>query len=304
LQVFYCDHHEIPLPPGHKFPLSKYRLLRERLEQDRRFCFAPAPAASPETISLAHDPEYVRQFVQGTVQPSIMRRIGFPWSEGLLRRTLASAGGTMAAAEVALAQGISGTLAGGTHHAFRSEGSGFCVFNDVAIAIYWLRSRGVAHRFAVVDLDVHQGDGTAHFFQHDPDVFTLSLHGKNNFPFRKQRSMLDVELPDATTDGAYLAALASALPNVWEFAPELVFYLSGVDALAADRLGRLCLTLAGLKTRDARVLTEASRRHVPIAITLGGGYANPIELTVTAHANTFLLAAELYETRAGEPAIL
>jgi acetoin utilization deacetylase AcuC-like enzyme len=190
---------------------------------------------------------------------------------------------------------VGGTLAGGTHHAFRNEGSGFCVFNDVAIAVHWLRSSGEAQRFAIVDLDVHQGDGTAQFFEHDPDVFTLSLHGKNNFPFRKQRSKLDVELADGTEDEKYLSALDETLPRVWAFRPELVFYLSGVDALAGDRLGRLALTMAGMAARDKRVLTGACERHLPVVITLGGGYAEPIERTVEAHANTFRTAAAIFE---------
>src|SRR5258706_4695228 len=163
-----------------------------------------------------------------------MRRIGFPWSEGLVQRTLASAGGTLAATQDAVDTGFGGTLAGGTHHAFRSEGSGFCVFNDVAIAVYSLRACGRARRFAAVDLEVHQGDGTAHFFEHDPDVLTVSLHGANNFPFRKQRSKIDVELADRTGDEEYLRALDSVLPRVFDFAPEIVFYLSGVDSLASD----------------------------------------------------------------------
>jgi acetoin utilization deacetylase AcuC-like enzyme len=290
-QVFYCDHHEIPLPPAHKFPLRKYRMLREILQCDPRFRLTPARAASADTICLAHDPEYVRRFLEGTLPASVMRRIGFPWSEGLVRRTLASAGGTIAAAEVALEHGFGGTLAGGTHHAFRGEGAGFCVFNDVAIAIHSLRSQACARRFAIVDLDVHQGDGTAQFFEHDPDVFTLSLHGRNNFPFRKQRSTLDVELEDGVRDQGYLAALDAALPRVWEFSPELVFYLSGVDALAEDRLGRLALTLKGLEERDQKVIDSVKSRGLPLAITLGGGYSEPIELTVQAHANTFRTAA-------------
>ncbi len=294
LPVFYCDHHEIPLPAGHKFPLRKYRMLREILERDPRFELAPAGPAAPEDVMLAHDPDYVRRFVEGTLPPAAMRRIGFPWSEGLVRRTLASAGGSLSAAEQALQRGFGGTLGGGTHHAFAAEGAGFCVFNDVAIAVRHLRARGRARRFAVVDLDVHQGDGTAHFFEHDPEVFTLSIHGKDNFPFRKQRSRLDVELEDGTRDEAYLAALEAVLPCVWEFRPELVFYLSGVDALKEDRLGRLALSLEGMKARDERVIGGARDRGLPLVITLGGGYAEPIERTVEAHANTFRIAAGLY----------
>ncbi|MCL5743887.1 MAG: histone deacetylase, partial [Acidobacteria bacterium] len=217
-----------------------------------------------------------------------MRRIGFPWSEGLVRRTLASVGGTLAAARDALASGFGGNLAGGTHHAFPGEGAGFCVFNDIAVAIRCLRKRA-----AVVDLDVHQGDGTAVIFRNDPDVLTLSVQARNNFPFRRQRSKIDVDLADGTGDGQYLEALARVLPAAFEFRPEIVFYQSGVDALAEDRLGRLSLTHEGLKQRDSMVMESCRQNGVPLVITLGGGYAQPIELTVEAHANTFRAAAAI-----------
>jgi acetoin utilization deacetylase AcuC-like enzyme len=274
--------------------MEKYRLLRESIAREGFWQLEPATPAPVETIALAHDPEYVSQFIDGTLPASAMRRIGFPWSQGLVNRTLASAGGTLGATYDALATGLGGTLAGGTHHAFRSGGSGFCVFNDVAIAIYSLRAMDRARRVAVVDLDVHQGDGTAHFFEHDPDVLTISLHGAHNFPFRKQRSKIDIGLPDQTGDREYLQALDSVLPRVTEFAPEIVFYLSGVDALASDRLGRLALTPEGLKARDRSVIGECHRSKLPLVVTLGGGYSKPIELTAQAHANTFRVAAEIY----------
>ncbi len=294
MRLFYCDHFEIPLPEGHKFPMGKYRLLRERLAADGFWQLESSNPAPVETIALAHDAEYVARFVNGTLSPAAMRRIGFPWSPGLVERTLASAGGTLAAAGDAMDTGFGGTLAGGTHHAFRSEGSGFCVFNDVAVAIYSLRSAGRARRAAVVDLDVHQGDGTAHFFEHDPDVLTISLHGAHNFPFRKQRSKIDVELADRTGDEEYLRALDAVLPRVLEFRPEIVFYLSGVDALASDMLGRLALTAEGLIARDRRVIESCFKANLPLAITLGGGYSKPVELTAEAHANTFRVAARIY----------
>ena len=274
--------------------MEKYRLLRERIVADGFWNLETAPPASAETIALAHDREYVSQFIDGTLPAAVMRRIGFPWSQGLVNRTLASAGGTLAATRDAMETGFGGTLAGGTHHAFRGEGSGFCVFNDVAIAIFSLRAEGLGRRIAVVDLDVHQGDGTAHFFEHDPDVLTISLHGANNFPFRKQRSKIDVELPDGTRDAEYLRAVDSVLPRVAEFRPEIVFYLSGVDALASDVLGRLALTIGGLKARDRLVIEECFGNRLPLVITLGGGYSRPIELTAEAHANTFRIAAEIY----------
>lgn len=294
MRLFYCDHFEIPLPAGHKFPMEKYRLLREKIVADGFWELEPAPPASVETIALAHDPDYVAQFIAGTLPAAAMRRIGFPWSHGLVKRTLASAGGTLAATRDAMDTGFGGTLAGGTHHAFRAEGSGFCVFNDVAVAIFSLRAQGRMRRAAVVDLDVHQGDGTAHFFEHDPDVLTISLHGAKNFPFRKRRSKIDVELPDRTGDAEYLHALESVLPRVAEFQPEIVFYLSGVDSLATDVLGRLALTLEGLKARDRLVIGECYRNRLPLVITLGGGYSKPIDLTAEAHANTFQIAAEIY----------
>ena len=293
LRLYYCDHHEIPLPEGHRFPLRKYRMLRERLQSTGGFDLQPAPAATPPTIELAHAPAYVREFLAGTLTPQAQRRIGFPWSQGLVDRTLASVGGTVQAARDALLQGIFGGLAGGTHHAFRSEGAGFCVFNDIAVAIRALRQEGLIRSVAIVDLDVHQGDGTAAIFEGDPDVLTLSLHGANNFPFRKQRSSLDVELADGTEDAEYLARLEEALPVVWDFAPEMVFFQAGVDALQTDRLGRLALTPAGLAERDHMVLEGALSRDLPIVITLGGGYSEPIEATVEAHAATFRIAARL-----------
>src|SRR5579885_2068928 len=259
MRVYYSDHYPIPLPAGHKFPIAKYRMLRERLAADSRIQLEPAPLADPQTIALAHDPVYVEKFLNGALEPAAMRRIGFPWSRGLVLRTLASAGATLAATRDALAGGAAGTLSGGTHHAFRAEGSGFCVFNDVAIAIHWLRSQNQWGRCAVVDLDVHQGDGTAHFFEDDPRV------------------------------------LDDALARVWDFSPRLIFYLSGVDALATDKLGRLSLTAEGLQSRDWRVIAGARQRQIPLVVTLGGGYSHPIGHTVEAHANTFRIAARVLE---------
>ena len=224
--------------------------MRELLQESGQFELRQAPLAEISRIELAHDANYVRQFVEGTLPREMMRRIGFPWSEGLVRRTLASVGATQAASEQALVSGFGGTLAGGTHHAFRSEGSGYCVFNDIAVAIESLREDGKAARFAVIDLDVHQGDGTAQIFEDDPDVLTLSMHGKKNFPFRKQRSKVDVELDDETGDEVYLEKLTAALPKVVEFEPEFVFYQSGVDPLDSDRLGRLAVSMGGLRERS------------------------------------------------------
>ena len=291
--LYYCDHHEIPLPAGHKFPVRKYRLLREMLAEDGEYEFVASEAAPVEAIKQVHEAEYVEQFLSGTLPPQVQRRIGFPWSEQLVKRSLGSVGGTLAATEDALKVGFGGNLAGGTHHAFRSEGSGFCVFNDIAIAIMWARRHRGVGRTAVVDLDVHQGDGTARIFEDDEQVLTLSMHGRKNFPFRKQRSRIDVELEDGTGDDDYLAMLERVLPQVFEFRPELVFYQSGVDTLRSDLLGRLSLTHEGLMRRDRLVIEACRERGIPLVITLGGGYGNPIEETVRAHANTFRVAYEV-----------
>ena len=293
-RLYYCDHYVIPLPDGHKFPMSKYRLLREMLAADGCYQFEASAFASPEIIELAHDSGYVRSFLNGTLPAAATRRIGFPWSEGLVHRTLASLGGTLAASLDALESGWGANLAGGTHHAFRSEGSGFCVFNDIAVAIEFLRASGRIRRAAVVDLDVHQGDGTAAIFQRDADILTLSIHARNNFPFRKQQSSIDIELADRLGDEQYLAELDQVLPQVFAFEPDIVFYQSGVDPLASDSLGRLALTHAGLKERDRRVMTAALAHGAPFVITLGGGYSRPLELTAEAHANTFRTAWEIF----------
>ena len=294
LQLFYCDEHEFPLPPGHKFAGTKYRLLRERIAADARFCLTPSTFVPREVLTRVHGPAYVDSFLTGSIAPAAMRRIGLPWSRELVNRTLASAGGTLLATRTALACGIAGNLAGGTHHAFRDEGSGFCVFNDIAIAVACARAEWDIDCAAVIDLDVHQGDGTAAMFAGDMQVFTFSMHGASNFPFRKQRSSLDIELPDGADDALYLERLRSGLERVWNFGPELVVFQSGVDALASDRLGRLSLTRAGLLERNRIVLRETRRRGIPVVITLGGGYSEPIQLTVDAHEDTFQTAAEIY----------
>jgi acetoin utilization deacetylase AcuC-like enzyme len=293
-RLYYCDHHEIPLPPGHKFPVRKYRIVRDLLAADGGYSFIPAEPASRQAIERVHDGTYIEQFLSGTLSASVIRRIGFPWSEGLVMRTLGSVGGTLAAARDAVEVGIGGNLAGGTHHAFRAEGSGFCVFHDIAIAILALREPQGIGRAAVVDLDVHQGDGTALIFEEDDAVLTFSMHGKNNFPFRKQRSKIDIELPDRTGDDEYLARLESALRQVFAFGPGVIFYQAGVDVLESDALGRLALTPQGVRKRDEIVMNAAKRYGAPFVITQGGGYSNPIELTAQAHAETFRVAARIW----------
>lgn len=289
-RLWFCDHYDIPLPPGHKFPISKYRLLRRELEAEGFFRIEAAGLATTGQLLRVHDREYVERFLGGTVPEAAMRRIGFPWSESMMKRTLCSVGGTLAATEDAVARGFGGVLAGGTHHAFRHEGSGFCVFNDIAVAIAEARARYGVERFAVIDLDVHQGDGTAQIFEDDAQVLTLSLHGAHNFPFRKQTSKIDIAFENGTTDEPYLEALARVLPKVVAFAPELVFYQSGVDALEFDTLGKLKLTLEGLRRRDAMVFGLCRAEEWPLVLVMGGGYSSPIERTVEAHANTYRAA--------------
>ncbi len=269
-------------------------MVRDLLAKDGTFEFECAPMADAAAVELAHDPLYVQHFLAGTLTPQAIRRIGFPWSEGLVKRTLASVGGTQGATLDALAHGWGGNLAGGTHHAFRGEGSGFCVFNDIAIAIQWLRAQGRIQRAAIVDLDVHQGDGTAQIFENDPDVFTVSLHCKSNFPFRKQRSKLDVDLPDRMGDEEYLRILDRVVPAVFAFEPEIVYYQSGVDGLASDTLGKLSLTTEGLRERDRHVMEAVRAHRLPLVVTLGGGYSLPVELTAQAHANTFVLGRKIF----------
>ena len=295
--LFYTDQYVITLPEGHKFPMGKYRMTREMLEREGVFRFEAARLAEIAGVERIHDPEYVRRFINGELPAAAMRKIGFPWSEALVKRTLASVGGTLAATEEALLHGWGGTLAGGTHHAFRAEGSGFCVFNDIAIAIAKLRAEGRVRRAAVIDLDVHQGDGTAAIFQNEPEVMTLSVHCKNNFPLRKQKSTIDVELEAGVGDDEYLETLAKVLPRVWEFEPEIVFYQSGVDGLKSDRLGHLKLTHEGLNERDRMVMSACREQGVPVVVTLGGGYSDPVELSAEAHANTFRMAQEVWEAR-------
>ena len=295
LDLFFTDHHELPLPEGHRFPKDKYRLLREELQRDSRFRFHAAPLAEETTIARAHDARYVREFCDGALSDAAMRKIGFPWSTGLVLRTLASVGGTLAATAAARQTGFGGTLAGGTHHAFHAEGSGYCVFNDIAVAIAWARDEGWAHRVAVIDLDVHQGDGTAAMCAGDDNVLTVSVHGKNNFPFRKQRSVLDIELEDGAGDVEYLAGVEEALRRVAAFAPEVVFYQSGVDALASDRLGKLNVSPEGMAARDRTVFDRVKAWGVPVVVTMGGGYSDPIRLTVEAHAVTYRTAAEVLD---------
>lgn len=296
-RIFSTDQYQITIPEGHKFPVSKYGILRNLIEKEGLFQLEQASLATPETISLAHDPAYVAGFRDGSLPAPVMRRIGLPWSLALVQRAVASVGGTISASLDAMENGWGATLGGGTHHAFRSEGAGFCVFNDIAVAIQFLRQRGLIRRAAVIDLDVHQGDGTAEIFKDDPDVFTLSVHGESNFPFRKKQSRLDVPLPDGLEDKEYLHRLDEVLPAAFGFAPDIVFYQSGVDPLASDSLGRLSLTPQGLIQRDRMVFKAARSFGAPFVLTSGGGYSRPIELSAQAHASTYRIAWQMFSAQ-------
>jgi acetoin utilization deacetylase AcuC-like enzyme len=302
MQAFYADHFVLPLPEGHTFPMGKYEKLRSRVQAEcPGIRLGPALPASDGELALAHTPSYVEAVAHGQLSAAQQREIGFPWSPRMAERARRSVGATIAAARVALldGQGVAANLAGGTHHAQADKGSGYCVFNDVAVAARlmqaeWHRRHKRLLRVAVIDLDVHQGNGTAEIFRDDDTVFTLSLHGAKNFPFRKQAGDLDVELPDGCTDAPYLDALDAALATLWrrhaDSPPGLVFYLGGADPHEGDRLGRLSLTDAGLAERDRRVFEACRARSIPVAVSMAGGYGRDIDVTVGVHLRTLQLA--------------
>lgn len=287
VRLFFSDHDRLQLPDGHRFPADKYPKIWRLLADASPGYLEHAPRCEWDEVALAHAPEYIARLRDGTLPVPAVRKLGFPWSEALVNRSRRSVGGTLAALRWALIHGAAGHMAGGTHHAFSDRGEGFCVFNDLAVAVHVARRDYAVGRVAIIDLDVHQGDGTAALFRDDPAVFTLSLHGAKNYPFRKERSSLDIALDDGTADAAYLAALDGALPRIEAFRPELLLYQAGVDALAGDRLGRLSLTHDGLRRRDGRVFALASRLRVPLVVTLGGGYHRDIDASVEAHANVY-----------------
>ena len=286
----------IPLPDGHRFPMAKYAMIRDGIV---RLGLLPPDAldepdpASADMLTLVHAPDYVDAVFQDGLDAAALRRLGFPWRPELPERARRTVQGTLEAARDALAGGAGVNLAGGTHHAFPDHGEGFCVFNDVAVAIRVLQREGVIRRAAIVDLDVHQGNGTAAIFAGDPDVGTFSMHGANNYPFRKEQSRLDVELEDGCDDAGYLARLERHLePVLTDPRPDLVVYIAGADPYAEDRLGRLRLSIEGLARRDRMVFAACRRRSLPVAVVLGGGYARDLGDVVTIHANTVRLLRE------------
>jgi acetoin utilization deacetylase AcuC-like enzyme len=308
MHAYYSDVFVLPLPLQHRFPMAKYRMLRDRLEAEcPSIRLYEAPAASDGELALAHTPDYISSIVEGTASEAQMREIGFPWSERMVERARRSVGATIAAARTALIDGVAANLAGGTHHASAERGGGYCVFNDVAVAARlmqaeWHRRHRAAVdsglrrmlRVLVIDLDVHQGNGTAAIFHDDPSVFTLSMHGARNFPFRKVAGDLDVDLPDGCGDAAYLDALDAALDEVWRrqgaTLPGLAFYLAGADPHEGDRLGRLKLTTAGLAERDRRVFDALATRGIPVAVSMAGGYGHRLEDTVAVQMGTLRTA--------------
>lgn len=301
MQVFYATQFVLPLPAGHRFPMAKYALLRDVLAREPDIRLRLAEPASDGELALAHTPAYVDAVVHGALSAAQQREIGFPWSPAMVERARRSVGATVQAFRVALAgEGVAANIAGGTHHAYPDKGSGFCVFNDVAVAARLLQAewarRGAAQRarplrVAIIDLDVHQGNGTARIFRDDPSVFTLSLHGARNFPFRKEPSDCDVELPDGCGDAEYLEALEWALGELERrFAADAVLYLAGADPHEGDRLGRLKLTDDGMEARDRRVFEWAWQRRLPLAMVMAGGYGHDIATTVRVQCNTYRVA--------------
>ena len=304
MRAFYADQFVLPLPEGHRFPMAKYQMLRDALCQHLpAVSMVQAPEATEGELAFAHTPAYIAAIAEGTADPRVIREIGFPWSAAMAARARRSVGGTLQAGRVALREGIAANLAGGTHHAYADKGGGFCVFNDVAVTsrvlqAEWGRNKVLRRaplQVAVIDLDVHQGNGTASIFARDDSVFTLSLHGDKNFPFRKERSDLDVALPDGCTDADYLAALEQALLELeGRFTPGFVAYIAGADPHEGDRLGRLKLTQDGLLARDRRVFDWCWQRRIPMVFAMGGGYGRDLAQTVAVQLNTYRVALEYH----------
>jgi acetoin utilization deacetylase AcuC-like enzyme len=302
MQVFYTPRYYADIGNGHIFPIRKFELVRDRLVAEGTLHLSellePEPA-TPDELRLVHTDDYVSRLCNGELTAKELRRLGLPWSESLVRRSFYATGGTIAAARAALVEGYGSNLAGGTHHSFADRGEGFCVLNDVAVAIRVLQKEGLIRRAAIIDCDVHQGNGTATIFAADEDTFTFSIHGANNYPLFKARSNLDVELPDGTADEEYQNVLNHHVPAVFAAAdPDLVFYLAGADPYVNDKLGRLALTIDGLRQRDAYVLTQCYARETPVVTVMSGGYGNDINDTVEIHCNTIRMVKEVFESPA------
>src|ERR671911_985384 len=303
LKVFYSDHFVLPLPEGHRFPMIKYSMLRESVAASS-IC-GPEEMIVPEPVSDAeilrsHEEGYLRRVASGTLTEKELRRIGFPWSERMVERSRRASGGTLGACLAALEDGFAANLAGGTHHAFADRGEGYCVLNDSAIAARAVQAEGLVERIVVVDTDVHQGNGTAAIVRSDATIYTLSIHGAKNFPFRKEESDLDLALPDGADDGEFLDALADGLERALEESrAELAIYLAGADPFEDDRLGRLSVSKEGLAERDRLVLESCRERGIPVALTMAGGYARNVEDTVDIHLRSIERAAALLSPERG-----
>jgi acetoin utilization deacetylase AcuC-like enzyme len=298
LPIAFAPCYAHALPAGHRFPMLKYELLPEQLLHEGTATAADFFAAAPppdEDILRVHDADYYQRLRLGQLTRQEERVTGFPWSPALFEREITILGGTIEAARLALTHGVAFNIAGGTHHAFRARGEGFCLLNDQAAAATWLLAYGHARQVLIVDLDVHQGNGTAAIFRHEPRVFTFSAHGARNYPARKEQSDFDLALPDGTDDATYLKLLAETLPRLFDkVQPDFVFYLAGVDVLATDKLGHLSLSRAGCRLRDEQVLTLCHRHRLPVQVSMGGGYSERIADIVEAHANTYRVAAGLW----------
>jgi acetoin utilization deacetylase AcuC-like enzyme len=298
MKLFYTDHFVLPLPPEHRFPMLKYARLRQRVLASGVIppeALHIPPPASDEQLTLAHDLDYVLAVSHGTLTAKEQRKIGFPWTPGMVERSRRSVGATISAARSALEDGCGINLAGGTHHAFADSGGGYCVFNDVVVAARVMQQEGRIGRALVIDCDVHHGDGTAALCADDPSLFTFSMHGEKNYPYHKPPSDLDIALPDDTADAAYLAALAQGLEVVFSNAQaDLVFYLAGADPFEGDRLGRLKMSKWGLAARDEQVLRACQAAGLPVAIAMAGGYAHEVEDIVDIHFQTILTAWRLW----------
>lgn len=296
MKIFYTDSYAIALPQDHRFPINKYALLRKRLAASGRFRlqdFCIPHAATDAEITRVHEPDYLRRVQIGGLTAQEIRRIGLPWSPALVERSRRSAGATIEACLTALDEGVAVHLGGGTHHAFSDQGQGYCIFNDSAIAARGLQTEARIQRVLIVDCDVHQGNGTAHILQNDPSIFTFSIHGKNNFPYRKEKSDLDIALEDGADDSVYLDALQKGLIESLERAEaQFVIYLAGADPYSGDRIGRLNISKEGLAARDRMVLQGCREANLPVSITMAGGYAPNIEDTVNIHFQTVLIASQ------------
>ncbi len=298
LKIAYHPIYKHPLPEGHRFPMEKYELLPRQLLHEgtcKAENFFEPVAAQEQYILNAHTEDYYRDLVNLDLDARAVRKTGFPLSKALVKREIIIAGGTIRACEYALEHGVAMNIAGGTHHAYSGHGEAFCLLNDQAIAARYLQQKKLAEKILIVDLDVHQGNGTAEIFEGDDSVFTFSMHGKNNYPFKKERSDLDIEFPDGTGDEEYLSILNENLPKlIEEQRPDFIFYLSGVDIISSDKLGKLGCTVEGCKQRDLFVLQMCKDLKIPVEVSMGGGYSPEIKTIIEAHANTYRLAQEIW----------